>query len=239
MALDRLALLTLFLVPGFAPTVAFDLQQGVQERPPWVVDGVPESVWVLVERTYTETDRDRAKQMLIEAEAAARAAAVGHESEVGRRFALAVVLGRRADIEGGRTKVTVAEEFHRELEAILELDPDHAQAHHLMGRLYAGVRRMGRLTRWIATNLLGGDELKKATWEAAEAHLLFAEERQPGISDYHLQLANLYRDTDRPSLALEEVAHVLDLPAETPLEVAVRTEALALETKLREKLRGG
>ena len=204
----------------------------VREPPAWVVDGVPDTVWILVEATYAGQNDDRAKEMLVDAEAHARVAMEGHENDVGRRFALAVVLGRRADTEGGRTRVRAASECHKELEAVLELAPEHPQARYLMGRLYAGVRRMGRVTRWIATNLLGGGELKKATWEAAEAHLLFAEQAQPGVSDYHLQLAYLYGDTDRPELALEEVRHVFEFPATTPLEVAVLDEATEFELQL-------
>jgi len=209
-----------------------------QERPSWVVDGVPDTVWILVEATYAGGDLDRAKAMLKEAEVAARTAVVGHEEEVGRRFALAVVLGRRADIEGGRTKVVVASDFHRELEAVLALDPEHPQAHHLMGRLYAGVRRMSSVLRWIATNLLGGDQLKKATWEAAEEHLAFAEERGPDIADYHLQLGNLYRDTGRPDLALREARHVLALPIRTPMERVSHAEAATLQEAMRTLLEG-
>ena len=204
----------------------------LREPPAWVVEGVPDTVWILVEATYADVDDDLAKEMLMDAEDHARTAAQGYENDVGRRFALAVVLGRRADKEGGRTKIRVASECHEELEAVLELAPEHPQARHLMGRLYAGVRRMGSITRWIATNLLGGGELKQATWEAAEAHLLFAEQVQPEVSDYHLQLARLYRDTDRPELALQEVQHVFDLPVTTPLETAVNNGAVELELEL-------
>ncbi len=211
------------------------LAQGTQtprQPPAWVVEGVPDTVWILVEATYADVEDDLAKEMLMDAEDHARTAAQGYENDVGRRFALAVVLGRRADKEGGRTKIRVASEFHEELEAVLQLAPKHPQARHLMGRLYAGVRRMGSMTRWIATNLLGGGELKQATWEAAEAHLLFAEQAQPEVSDYHLQLARLYRDTDRPELALREVRHVFDLPVTTPLETAVNNGAVELELEL-------
>jgi hypothetical protein len=205
------------------------------ERPPWVTEGVPDTVWLLVEATYAENDGDKVKELLEDAEAHARLAVEGHEDDLGRRFALAVVLGRRADREGGRTKVRVASDFHEELLVILEMDPEHTQARHLMGRLYAGVRRMGRVTRWIATNLLGGNELKKATWEAAEEHLAFAEIRDSGVADYHLQLANLYRDTDRPEMAAAEARHVMDLPATTPLEQAVRTEAEELIEEIEKR----
>jgi hypothetical protein len=229
-----LAVMTFLLASAVSVHTGHAQEAPAAATPPaWVVEGVPDTVWILVEATYDQVEEDLAKGFLIDAERHAREAVVDHETDVGRRFALAVVLGRRADIEGGRTKVNVAADFHRELEAILELAPDHPQAHHLMGRLYAGVRRMGRVTRWIATNLLGGGELKRATWEAAEEHLSFAESVEPQISDYHMQLANLYRDTDRPDLALEEVGHVLALPASTPLEVAVRAEAEALQGRLR------
>jgi len=204
----------------------------MRTAPPWVGPGVPDTVWILVEETYSQPDKDLAKDMLREAEASARQATVGHEGEIGPRFALAVVLGRRADIEGGRTKVVVASDFHKELQAVLALDAEHAAARHLLGRLYAGVRRMGRMTRWIATNLLGGGELKKATWEATEQHLAFAERRRPEVSDHHLQLANLYRDTSRPELARIEVEHVLAIEAITPLEIAVKNEAIQLGARL-------
>jgi Tfp pilus assembly protein PilF len=91
---------------------------------------------------------------------------------------------------------------------------------------------MNRVTRWIATNLLGGDELRKATWEAAEENLAFAEDRAPEIADHHLQLARLYHDTGRPELALRELEHVVEVPAVTALELAVRAEAMALREEL-------
>ena len=87
---------------------------------------------------------------------------------------------------------------------------------------------MGRVTRWIATNLLGGGELKKATWKEAERNLVFAEQRDPDVPDHHMQLANLYRDTHRPELALREVDHVLVLSAVSPMEELVHAEALGL-----------
>jgi hypothetical protein len=204
------------------------------ERPPWAAVGVPDTVWILAEAHAAAEDKDDAKAILRDAEALAREALEGYESDVGRRFALAVILGMRANIEGGRTKVRAASEMNVQLDSILELDPEHARARHLLGRLHAGVRRMNRITRWIATNLLGGDELKKATWEEAERNLAFAEAQIPEVAEHHLQLANLYRDTDRRDLALVEVEHVLALPATTPMEIATREEA----TELKEKLGG-
>ena len=201
-------------------------------KPTWAVEGVPDTVWLLVKASSEVLDdEDRMKALLEDAEAQARAA-VEEEDNVARRFALAVVLGMRANGEGGRTRVLKASDLHKELDVILERAPDHAGARHLIGRLHAGIRRMNRITRWIATNLLGGAELKKATWELAEQNLLFAEQYAPDVSDHHLQLANLYRDTDRSELALREVGHVMEMRLTSLMEEAVLDEALALREKL-------
>ncbi len=220
------------MLPAGGAVPAQEPGEPPRQRPAWVVDGVPETVWLLVEASRATDDDGEMKDLLKGAETHARASAEGHEDDVGRRFALAVVLGMRANEEGGRTKVRAASALHVELEAILELDPEHARARHMLGRLHAGIRRMNRITRWIATNILGGGELKKATWEEAERNLAFAEEHAPEVADHHLQLACLYRDTDRPELALQELEHVLALPAGSPLERAVKEEALGLKKGL-------
>ena len=92
---------------------------------------------------------------------------------------------------------------------------------------------MGAITRFIATSILGGSELKKATWQIAESDLVFAELKVPGVSDHHMQLAKLYRDTKRPELARVEVDHVLAMPFHSTMETAVHDEALKFKKKLR------
>ena len=203
-----------------------------QSPPAWVVDGVPDSVWILVEASMATDDGDDAKALLRRAEAHAGAALEDQTDDIGRRFALAVVLGMRANSEGGRTKVNAASELHVQLDTILQQDPDHARARHMLGRLHAGVRRMNGFTRWIATNLLGGGVLKEATWEEAERNLTYAEQRVPEVSEHHLQLANLYADTERPELALQELEHVLQMPRTSPMEEAAWEEALALAEQI-------
>jgi hypothetical protein len=122
--------------------------------------------------------------------------------------------------------------LYDELKILLDLDPEHAQARHMMGRLHAGVRRMNRVKRWVATNILGGGALKNASWEEAEQNLSFAENKAPEVPDHHLQLARLYIDTDRPELASIELAHVLDLSATSAMEHKARLEALDLQAAL-------
>jgi len=204
------------------------------QRPSWVEPGMPREVWWLVEASTEAHEDDLSKCLLEAAEAEARRALEAEGDEVSRRFALAVVLGLRADRNGGRTKVRAASALHVELNRVLELDPDHARARHILGRLHAGVMRMDRFTRWIATNLLGGGPLKEATWEGAEWNLADAETQAPEVAEHHYELARLYQDTDRDDLASVEVGHVLALEATSPMEEAVRLKALALEKELED-----
>ena len=206
------------------------------KRPTWMGDGVPDSVWMLVEESWTTDDEDQKIEILERAETHARAAIEGHSDDVALRFAVVVVLAGRIEIEGGRTQVRTASEVHRQLEAILELDSQHARARHLLGRLYAAIRRANWFTRWVATNLLGGGELKEATWEAAEEHLSFAEQQAPEVSGHHLQLAALYADTDRLELALQELEHVFPWPVVSPIERFVWDEALEVKEEWERKL---
>ncbi|MGB1780092.1 MAG: hypothetical protein ACPHQP_11105, partial [Longimicrobiales bacterium] len=88
-------------------------------RPAWVSDDIPDDVWQRVEASVTAEDEKR-QELLVEAEHHARTRLAERPESVDRRFALAVVLGMRADREGGRTKIRAASALHDELSAILQ-----------------------------------------------------------------------------------------------------------------------
>lgn len=200
------------------------------QRPEWATETVPDTIVTLVERA-ADADGDTRKRLLREAEHHAREA-LAEGDDTGRRYALAVILGLRANAEGGRTKVQIAAALSEQLDVILTADPDHVGARHMLGRLHAGIRRMGRVSRWLAKNVMGGGALANATWEEAERNLAYAEEHAPWVADHHLQLALLYRDTGRPQLAAEEVSHALEIEPRNALEHAVRDEALRVRSEL-------
>lgn len=216
--------------------VAAGMQASAEEiRPDWAAASVPDTVVALVQLAIGAPAGDERKGFLRQAEVQARAALSEDGTDLHRRYALAVVLGLRANAEGGQTKVRVASDLSAQLDSILVVEPGHAGARHMLGRLHAGVRRMNRVTRWIATNLLGGGELKRATWEAAEENLVYAEQQVPSVADHHLQLALLYRDTDRPHLALGELEHALAIPPTNALEREVREEAMRVMADLAQR----
>jgi len=135
-----------------------------------------------------------AKDSLRSLQDAAMSAAAEHPDDVDREFMVAAILGARAEVEGGRTKIRVAEALLGRLEIVLRLQPDHAGALHLLGRLNASVMRLDGVTRFLATRVMGGDRLGSASWNAAERLFLQAILHEPCLTDHRLQLARAYAD---------------------------------------------
>lgn len=149
---------------------------------------------------------------------AARAAVALDSADADAHYWLAASLGLQADQEGGKAKITLAVEAYQEARRALELDPEHGGAHHVVGRLHTGAKRLSWVTRLIARGLGLGAILDEARWETAEYHLRTAVERDPDPLVHHVELAKLYLQRDRASegaAILEYVAgftprHALD-----------------------------
>jgi len=164
-----------------------------------------------VSRALNTYQREPALQLLDSLEPDVREGAARDSSGAVAQHRLAAVLGARATLEGGRARIRAARELHAQVDRVLALDPEHAGAHHILGRLHAGVMRLDRLTRFLATRLLGGGALAGASWEAALEHLALAELREPCRPEHHLELARLHLDLSRLDDALSEVGHALEL----------------------------
>jgi hypothetical protein len=152
-------------------------------------------------------DAEAKRLALVAAESIADSALAMHPT-VEALYWYATARGLRADLEDGRERVDLAAAVYEEAQAILEVDPSHAGAHHILGRLHGGVMRLGRVTRFVAVRVLGGGALSNASWKAAEEHLRTAMGLEPGRVEHKLELATVLLDTDRAREArplLEEV----------------------------------
>ena len=160
-----------------------------------------------------------------------------HPTHVATQYALAVALGALADAESGRAKIRAARALHEQIDVVLALDPAHAGAQHLLGRLHAAVRRMDPVTRWLATRVLGGGALEGASWAEARTLLEAAVIGDPCVPEHHYELARLYADLGEESAARERLDRLLELPDSDPLHAAVFDRARTLRAELHE--RGG
>lgn len=155
-----------------------------------------------------------------------------HPDDVDLRYLLAVVLGARAETASGRDKIRIAGNLHAQLQVVLDLDPDHAGAEYLLGRLHAAVMRMSRVSRFVATRLLGGGTLAGATWDEAQRLLEAAVAHDPCVPDYHFELARLYAERGDTARAREQLRQTMRLGARSPRDEMVHTRAVVLAERL-------
>ena len=162
------------------------------------------------------------------AETHARVAVTVRGDRVEGHHWLAVALGRRALEEGIRDRVRLAEAIRREALAVLALDSLHGGAHHVLGEWNAEVQRLSGIERWVAGNLLGGDSMGEASWDAARDHLERAVELEPRAIIHRLALARIYLDTDDEEAARSQLEEALALPVVEPTDPIHKQEAQEL-----------
>ena len=143
---------------------------------------------------------------------ARRAIAVDAQGAEGH-FQLARALGRRALTLGPRDRVKYATEVRANALDALKADPKHPGALHVMGMWNAEVMRLSGPTRWIAKNILGGQVFGSASWDNAVRYMEQAVAVEPARITHHIDLAEIYRDTNDKARAREELQKVLSLPA--------------------------
>ena len=165
-----------------------------------------------LDRGRAEPEKDDRKCFLRMAEALARHLVVEDPADPEARYWYAAAMGLRAAEEGGRTQVALAKNAHEQALITLTIEPDHAGAKHVLGRIHAGVMRLSSFKRWVATKILGGKALSGASWETAESFLAEAARLQPELATHHYELGALYLDTDRPELALAAFQRTLTCP---------------------------
>ena len=138
-------------------------------------------------------------------------------SEVEGLFWLAAARGRLALQQGPRTTAELAQQVWDLSHRVLALEPGHAGAHNILGKLNHEVMSLSRLERFLARLVLGdNDVLRTASWEQAEHHHLSATARDPGVVLYHYDLAQTYLRQGKQAEAAAELRTVLALPARYP-----------------------
>jgi hypothetical protein len=188
----------------------------------------PGSPVARVGEALANPDRERARATLATLHDSLAAAVRARPGDTDTRYFLALVIGGRTEVEGGRTKIQLAGKLHEELVQVLARDPRHAGAQHLLGRLHAGVLRLNSVTRFLAVRLFGASALAGASWDEAQQLLEAAAFAEPCSPDHHFELARLYQDRGRDDLARRELDAILALRIDAARADQVRAKANAL-----------
>lgn len=148
-------------------------------------------------------------------------------------YALAMVLGRLSRTKGSKERVRYAKVIFDEATRAVTINPNHDNAHHVLGAWNAEVKRLSGFQRFFAKALYGGGFMDKANWNDAVRHLERAVELQPSHTYHRLELAEVYTDLGRYSKAREQLQVIPTLPDADVLDAQYKKDAAALLEDLK------
>jgi hypothetical protein len=180
-------------------------------------------------------DEEASKAALAALEPEAQRLAAESPDDAAAQYRLAAVWGAQLDHEHGRGKMSGASRVRGQAQRVLALDPTHAGASYMLGRLHASVLRMSGLKRFLAKSLFGGGALEGASWEQAQALLEVAVREDPCVPDHHFELARVYAHQGDAAAAERELSYVRELTEGQDGRLArLRERADELEREWRE-----
>jgi tetratricopeptide (TPR) repeat protein len=150
-------------------------------------------------------------------------------------YILAAAIGRASLTKGNKERVRRAREIRVEALKALELDPEHDNAHHVVGQWNAEIKRLSGVQRWFAKNMYGGDFLDLASWQQAEEHMQLAVAINPAVIYHRMVLAEIYIDLKRYGDARPQLQAIDSLPVFDVLDPRYKTQAGELTNEMAGK----
>lgn len=130
----------------------------------------------------------------------------------------AASLGREALQHGPRTSTRLVQQVWDLTHRVLELDPDHAGAHNILGKLNQEVMSLSGFERFVGRLLFSIDPLKEANWDAALEHHARAVEADPETILFRRDYGETLAALDRHDEARAMWQAALVLPSVYPVD---------------------
>jgi tetratricopeptide (TPR) repeat protein len=159
-----------------------------------------------------EPNKEKRTALFGEAEHFSKRAVEVNPNDAEGHFHMARALGRVALSLGKKDRVKYAKVIRDQALEALKIDSLHPGALHVMGMWNAEVMRLSGLSRFFATNFLGGDIFSQASWKEAVRYMEKAVEVDPKRIVHHLDLAKVYLDDKQKDKAREQLQMVIDGP---------------------------
>ena len=150
-------------------------------------------------------------------------------------YLLAAAEGRRALQERPRVIAQLAQEVWVLAQRVLVLEPGHAGAHNILGKVNFEVMTLGRVKRFIARLLVGDNTaLDSASWAEAERHQLASVKEAPFMILFRYELARTYLSLGRLAEAELQLREIMALPVRHPPDAVWQEESQRLLAQLEE-----
>jgi len=172
--------------------------------------------------------KKRRDSLYVEARVLAEAAVRVNPTGARGHSMIAQALGRLSRTRGGKERVRFAKIIYDEAQRAIVLDSTDDLAYHVLGAWHAEVKRLSGIQRFFAKTLFGAGFLDKGNWDDAQRYLLRAVALKPQNIFHHLELAEIYVDVGKYSLARDQLRAVHDLPIADVLDHQYKTQAAML-----------
>lgn len=169
------------------------------------------------------------------AELLARRAVLANPEGADGHYVLASAIGRASLTKSKKERVKRAGEIRTEALRAIELNPEHHNAMHVMGRWNAEIMRLSGIERFFAKNFLGGKIMNAAAWDSAFVYMDRAVAISPENIYHHLDLAEMLIDRQRYSEARIHLNRIADLPIYDVLDPQNQQDAIALLARIKDK----
>jgi hypothetical protein len=134
-------------------------------------------------------------------------------------------IGRTSLTLGKKARVQRATEIRAAALKAIELNPRQDGAFHVMGRWNAEIMRLSSIERFFAKSFLGGAVFSQASWDNAVAYMKRAVDVRPEFIYHHYDLALIYIDTKKWSLARQQLELIPPLPLIDVMDPVWKQEA--------------
>ncbi len=155
-------------------------------------------------KTYFEKAREYAQRAI-----------KANDKEDEAHFVYAVALGKLSLISGSEEKLKNAKLIKSEAERTIQLNPKHAGAYHILGRLNREIANMSSIKIMAAKSLYGGVP-EGCSFENAEKYFDKAMELRPNYILYHYDAAVNYEYMDKDDKAKALLQKAITLPMQVP-----------------------
>lgn len=133
------------------------------------------------------------------------------DTNPGAHVSMAVAAGQMGLISGTRRQVELSRKVKEHAEKAIELDPDRAEAYHVLGRWNHEVASLGFAARTVVRAVYGG--LPDASYEEAVTHFERSIKLDERVVD-HLEIGRTYKELGETDQARAAFERALELPVE-------------------------
>jgi tetratricopeptide (TPR) repeat protein len=191
-------------------------------------------VWAIL-----EGDDDAKKGLLGRAGEHGEAAVAVRPTGTDGLYWTAAALGREALQHGPRSSTRLVQRVWELTRRLLEVDPEHAGGHNVLGKLNQEVMSLSGFERFIGRLLFRIDPLEEASWDKAVHHHEQAVASDPEVILFRMDLGATYMALERWEEARAQFEAALDIPPVYPVDPRFKDDVRRLMEELPDEVSPG